>query len=252
MRILVLGSVVIAHGAKRFDVASVKGRTVLAMLALAPGVPLSAERLVDELWADKQMGNARNALQATVTRLRKLLESVTGCRGDEVVRTVSGGYLLDLPTEWVDAHEFTDLAARGSACLAQDPRRAMALLDRALRLWRGPALPDVGDGMRCRLAATRLEERRLGAREDLITAKLAVGDGRGVVSELNELAAEYPERERFSEQLMLALYRNGRQEEALDVFHHARRRLATEMGLEPGRGMRNLYQAILVQDKVLG
>jgi DNA-binding SARP family transcriptional activator len=168
------------------------------------------------------------------------------------MRTVSGGYLLDVPKACVDGYRFLDLAERGATEVRRRPGAAIDLLEEALRLWRGPALLDVCDGPRCRLEAAHLNERRLSAREDLITAKLANGDERGVVPELNLLTAQYPERERFSEQLMIALYRNGRQTEALDVFHHTRRRLATEMGLEPGRGMRQLYEAILIQDTVLG
>jgi DNA-binding SARP family transcriptional activator len=152
----------------------------------------------------------------------------------------------------VDSRRFLDLAAQGAAHVEHQPAKAVQLLEAALGLWRGPALFDVCDGMRCRIEAAQLDERRLSVREDLITAKLANGEERGIVPELRQLAAEHPERERFSEQLMLALYRDGRQTEALDVFHRARRRLASELGLEPGRALRRLYQAILVQDQVLG
>jgi DNA-binding SARP family transcriptional activator len=252
MEIQILGSLAVTHGESRYGVASTRVRTILALLAVSPGTPLPFDQLVDELWADRPMGNARNALQANVGRLRKLLESVTGRRGDELVRTVGSGYSLEIAAESVDARRFLDLAAEGAAHVEHQPARAVELLETALGLWRGPALFDVCDGMRCRIEAARLDERRLSAREDLITAKLANGEERGVVPELRQLAAEHPERERFSEQLMLALYRDGRQTEALDVFHRARRRLASELGLEPGRALRRLYQAILVQDAVLG
>ncbi|MGV9295056.1 MULTISPECIES: AfsR/SARP family transcriptional regulator [Amycolatopsis] len=252
MRVQILGLLEIAEAGRSCQVASAKVRAVLALLALSPGVPVPAAVLVEELWGETRIGNARNALQANITRLRKQIESITDRRADEIVRTVSGGYLLDLPKDQVDAHVFVDLARRGSAEITRDPARSVELLERALLLWRGPAFLDVPDGQRCLLEAAHLDERRLTAREDLITAKLANGEGSGLVSELNRLAAEYPERERFSEQLMLALYRNGRQTEALDVFHDTRRRLVAEMGLEPGRGMRRIYEAILVQDAVLG
>ncbi|SDL37512.1 DNA-binding transcriptional activator of the SARP family [Lentzea albidocapillata subsp. violacea] len=252
MEIRILGSLAVTREGQEREIASARVRTVLALLALPPGVPLPAAQLVEELWSGKPLGNARNALHANITRLRKLLESVTGRKGDEVLRTVSGGYLLDVPKNCVDGYRFLDLAERGAAKVQRHPAMAIELLEEALRLWRGPALLDVCDGARCRMEATHLNERRLSAREDLITAKLANGDQRGVVPELNLLTAQYPERERFSEQLMIALYRDGRQTEALDVFHHTRKRLASEMGLEPGRGMRQLYEAILVQDKVLG
>ena len=252
MEIQILGSLALAHGEHRYAVASTRVRTVLALLAMSPGTPLPFDQLVDELWAEKRMGNARNALQANVGRLRKLLESITGRRGDQLVRTVGSGYALEIPPESVDARRFVDLADQGAADVERHPEQAVRLLETALGLWRGPALFDVCDGMRCRIEAARLDERRLGAREDLITAKLATGEQRGIVPELRQLAAEHPERERFSEQLMLALYRDGRQTEALDVFHTARQRLVSELGLEPGRALRRLYQAILVQDAVLG
>jgi SARP family transcriptional regulator, regulator of embCAB operon len=252
VQISVLGSVALGDAGRGRGIASKRVRTVLALLALSPGTPLPVELFVDELWTDQRMANAKNALQANIVRLRKLLESVAGSPGDQLVRTVGHGYLLDLPTCAVDSYRFTELADQGGALVAGNPSKAIELLERALRLWRGPALFDASDGLRCRIEADRLDERRLGAREDLITAKLALGEERGVVSELKKLAEEYPERERFSEQLMLALYRDGRQIEALDVFHHTRSRLSDELGLEPGRSLRTLYEAILKQDQLLG
>jgi DNA-binding SARP family transcriptional activator len=252
MEIQILGSLVLVAGERRIAIASRRVRTVLALLSLSPGTAVPFDQLVDEIWTDKPIGNARNALQANILRLRKLLELVTGRPGDELVRTVGGGYQLIVPSNSVDADRFLALAKRGSAKGKSRPEEAIELLEEALRLWRGPALFDVCDGLRCRIEAARLDERRLAAREDLIAAKLAVGAERGVVSELRQLTAEHPERERFSEQLMLALYRDGRQIEALEVFHHARKRLASELGLEPGRALRQLYQAILVQDRMLG
>jgi DNA-binding SARP family transcriptional activator len=227
-------------------------RAILALFALSPGTPMPVEQFVDELWAGRHMVNAKNALQANIVRLRKLLESVAGRPGDEVVRTVSNGYLLDVPAEVVDAHIFVALADEAASLVRSHPVKAIELLERALRMWRGPALIDANDGIRCRIEAVRLDERRLSAREDLISAKLITGAERGVVPELKRLAEEYPERERFSEQLMLALYREGRQIEALDVFHDTRKRLVHEMGLEPGRSLRTLYIAILKQDQLLG
>lgn len=252
IEVQVLGSVALVHDGRRYEVSSCRVRTVLALLALSWRTPLRFEYLMGELWADRSLGNARNALQASVVRLRRLIERVTGQAGDQVVRTVGGGYLLDVPHDCVDANRFIDLAERGSRLTEREPDTAIELLDQALGLWRGPALSDVSDGLRCRIEAARLEELRLSAREDLITAKLARGDSRTVLPELWQLTTEYPERERFSEHLMLALYRSGRQTEALDVFHHARKRLASELGLEPGPAMRQLYQAILVHDQVLG
>ncbi len=251
MKIELLGSLAVVDENRRCTVASAKVRTVLALLALSPGTPLTVGHFVDELWAGTPIGNARNALQANVFRLRRFLESVTGRPGDALVRTAGNAYVLDLPAESVDAHRFAGMADQAAAVLEHRPAEAIGVLEQALRIWRGPALFDVGEGIRCRAEALRLDERRLSAREDLITAKLANGEERGVIIELQRLAAEYPERERFSEQLMLALYRGGRQTEALDVFHHARTQLARELGLQPGYALRRLYQAILAQDTAL-
>lgn len=252
MEISILGSLALAHEGRCHAIASRRLRSILALLALAPGTPVPFDQLVDQLWSGGKVGNPRNALQANVMRLRKLLDSTGDRPGDQVVRTTDTGYQLDLPPEAIDAHLFLALSDRAAGLLAERPAEAIILLERALGLWKGPALFDVPDGTRRQLEAARLEERRLAAREDLITAKLAVGQERGVVTELQLLAAQHPERERLSEQLMLALYRDGRQSEALGVFHDTRRRLASELGLEPGRSMHRLYQAILEQDRLLG
>lgn len=249
MEIELLGSVSLRHAKRTFGVASRKVRTVLALLALSPDLPLSLDVLADELWADKPVANVRNALQANIARLRKLLVDATGER--DIVRTVSSGYLLNVPRDAVDAQRFLDRAARGAALLDTDPPEAITLLGEALRLWRGPALLDVADGTRCRMAAEQLNERRLTVQEDLIAARLRVGEHRGLAHDLRQLVAENPARERLSEYLMLSLYRDGRQSEAVSVFHRTRQWLSTELGLEPGPGLRRLYQSILLQDQVL-
>ncbi len=250
MEINVLGPLYLAHGSKRYTMSSKRASVVLTMLALSPGVPVSSDRMVDELWAEQPMANARNALQANVRRLRKLLQSVTGTT--EPLHTVSSGYLLDVPVASVDAHRFLELADTGAELVDGDPHRAIVTLESALALWRGPALMDARDGMRCRIQADHLEERRITAYEDLTAAKLSVDAARVPVSELRQLAVEHSGRERLSELLMLALYRDGRQAEALEIFHGARRRLAVDLGLEPGRALHRAYEAILRQDETLG
>jgi DNA-binding SARP family transcriptional activator len=251
VEIELLGSLTLAHAGRKFGVGSRKVRTVLALLALSPGSVLSFDQLADELWVDQSMSNARNALQANIARLRKLIESVTGLPGEEIVRTVSSGYQLDISSEAVDVQRFLLLARQGGRLVDRTPHEAIGHLEEALRLWRGTALSDVLDGPRCRLEAVHLNERRLTVQEDLISARLAVGEERGVVLELEQLVAEHPGRERLSEYLMLALYRTGRQTEAVDVFHRTRKWLGAELGLEPGRALRQLYQDILVQDSLL-
>ncbi|MFD5655095.1 MULTISPECIES: BTAD domain-containing putative transcriptional regulator [unclassified Streptomyces] len=232
--------------------ASKRLKAILALLALSPGRTIQADQLEDELWEGRTLTNARNALQAGVGRLRKHLGSITGRRGDELIRTVGGGYQLDVPAGAVDAHRFRDQARSGADLVAGDPALAAVVLESALALWRGPALRDVHDGLRVRIAAADLEEQRITVYEDLITARLAVDPHRIPLPELRRAAADHPERERLSELLMLALYHAGRQAEALQVFHRARRRLADDMGLEPGRALHRAYQAILEQDVRLG
>lgn len=251
MRVNLLGPLSIVYGGRKYGVDSVRVRALLALLAMSPGTAVSHDRIAAELWPGRQLGNTKNALQANVLRLRKLIHAVTGSRGDELVRTMSSGYLFDVPAEAVDCHRFAALSERGSALVETDPRLAIDLLGQALALWHGQALSDVGEGPVSRLDAEWLEELRLSAREDLISAKLRIGADRGVVYELKKLATEHPERERLHEQLMLVLYRTGRQTEALDVFHQVRKRLTTELGLEPGQGMSDLYRSILVHDQVL-
>jgi DNA-binding SARP family transcriptional activator len=253
MRVDILGTVSLADAAGRpVTVGSQKLRTVLALLALSPRTPVAIDDLVAELWAHRPIANARNALQANVTRLRRLLETVSGRPGGELIRTSGVGYLLDVPPEDVDAHQFVVIADEGARMLDDRPSEAAELLQRGLRLWRGPALVDVPDGMLRRSGVGYLEERRLAAREDLVEARLNTGGERDVVTELRQLVAEHPERERLSEQLMLALYRMGRQSEAVDAFHQLRTWLDGELGLQPSRAVRGLYQAILSQDAVLG
>ncbi|GAA2398733.1 AfsR/SARP family transcriptional regulator [Streptomyces glaucosporus] len=224
----------------------------MTLLALSPGVPVHFDQIVDELWPNQSMANPRNALQANVGRLRKFLKTVAGQGGDLLVRTAGNGYVLDVPAEAVDAHRFVEMADTGTELVRRDPVGAVAKLESALSLWRGPALLDACDGLRCRVRAAYLEERRITAYEDLIESKLAIDVERVPLAELRQLADEHSGHERLSELLMLALYRDGRQGEALEVFHGARRRLADDLGLEPGRALRRVYQAILNQDETLG
>lgn len=253
LQIELLGPVSVTVGGRRHPVRADKLRGLLAALALHPGWPVSLDELVDELWPrDKKLGNARNAVQAHAARLRRCLDD--WCRspvGAAVLRTVGNGYLLDLPLDAVDGNRFLDLATRGAAELAHDPGRAAELLQQGLQLWHGPALLGAGDGPRCRATAELYEERRVAAWEELISARLALGDERRAVPELRHLVARHPLRERFCEQLMLALYRCGRQSEALELFHRTRRRLDTELGLQPGPPLRRRYTEILSHDPAL-
>ncbi len=244
MHIDILGSITVTtHGEER-TIGSNKTRAVLATLAVEAGHAISLDELADELWSGRPPRNSRNALQAHATRLRKVLD---GEPGESRLRAMRNGYILDVPRESVDANRFLELAADGAAALHTDPARAVELLRSALRLWRGPALLDAGDGLRCRAAAALFEERRLTAWEDLATARLALNDERNAIAELTRLVAQHPRRERFCEQLMLALYRSGRQSEALELFQLTRQRLDRDLGIEPGLPLKRRHAEILAQ-----
>ncbi|MBS2964641.1 AfsR/SARP family transcriptional regulator [Actinocrinis puniceicyclus] len=225
---------------------------MLATLALEAGRAISHVDLADELWSDQPLGNVRNALQAQATRVRRVLDGKTGQGPAEtVLRAVGNGYLLDIAPDRVDGTRFLELAARGTALLHDYPDRALSHLKQALELWRGPALLDAGDGLRCRSAAALFDERRLTVWEDIVSARLAVGDNRQAIADLSQLVAHHPLHERFYEQLMLALYRVGRHSDALDLFHRLRGRLDEQLGLEPSDRLKHRYCDILCQDSRL-
>ncbi|TDD80534.1 AfsR/SARP family transcriptional regulator [Actinomadura rubrisoli] len=225
---------------------------MIATLALEAGRTVSHDELTEELWPGELLGNPRNALQAHATRIRRMFGRSAGrSRPPLLLRAVYNGYVLDVPRERVDGNRFLNLTARASAVLSSAPERALELLQSGLALWHGPALLDTRTGQRCRGAAALLEERRLSAWEDLVSARLFLGDERQAVAELQRLVATHPTRERLCELLMFALYRAGRQAEALERFHETRRRLDEELGVQPGRQLQRLYGEILSQDRAL-
>ncbi|MBD3148502.1 BTAD domain-containing putative transcriptional regulator [Microbispora bryophytorum] len=217
-------------------------RVLLIRLALEPGKVVTAEKLTDDLW-EEPPANPAAALHSLVSRLRRELQkglqegSQEGLRG--AVVSHPAGYLLDVPPEAVDAAEFEHLVRAGRA--ERDPRRAAAVLRSALSLWRGTALADAADLPFARVAAARLEELRLSALEARVTADLAVADVAttgALVAELEELVAAHPLREPFHALLMRALCAAGRRGDALKTFERVRRRLADELGVDPGPELR--------------
>ncbi|MFE9812640.1 BTAD domain-containing putative transcriptional regulator [Streptomyces sp. NPDC005548] len=218
-----------------------KQRALLATLVLHAGQLLSVDRLVEELWGSTPPANAPNALQAHVARLRRLLPAP----GHEWITTLPTGYLLAPGDAWSDVARFTRLSGQGRAALPHDPGQAAQLLQRALSLWRGPALQDSLHGPLCTAEADRLEEQRLTALEALYEASLQCGRSTEITAGLERLSADHPLRERFYDLLMLALYRGGRQAEALGVYERARRHLVTTLGIEPGPALRARLEAIL-------
>jgi predicted ATPase/DNA-binding SARP family transcriptional activator len=221
-----------------------KQRALLAVLLLAhedDAVP--AARLVDELWGEEPPVTAGKALQVHLSRLRSALGP------EQPIVTRPSGYAIEVDPERLDLTRFEALSARARA--ATDPADAARLWREALGLFRGPPLADVpllGPGA---AEAGRLEELRLAAVEERVAADLVLGEYGAVVAELQALVAEHPYRERLRAQLMLALYRSGRQAAALDAFREARRTLVDELGIEPGRELQELERAVLAQDPAL-
>ncbi|MER6945263.1 BTAD domain-containing putative transcriptional regulator [Nonomuraea sp. NPDC000554] len=244
MRFGVLGPLAVwADGGEPVPIPGAKVRALLAVLLMHDGRPVPADRLIDDLWGDDPPGNPPGALSAKVSQLRRALEDAEpGARG--LVRSHPAGYVLQVEPDAVDARRFETLLARAGQADA-------ALLAGALAQWRGAAYADFADEPFARAAIAHLEERRLAAQEDLAEARLALGEHGPLVSELGRLVAEHPLRERLRAAHMRALYRTGRQSEALDSYADLRARLADELGLDPGPGLTALHQAILTQDPAL-
>jgi len=228
-----------------------KQRALLGALVVKSGQIVSVHRLIDELWGEQPPANATNALQAHVARLRRLLpvpEPGSGEQHHEWIVTRSLGYVLRLGRAGTDADSFHRLAAQGRAAAAADPEQAAELLRQALALWRGPALEGSVLGDICAAEAAQLEENRLTALEALYDACLRASRHGEITGELEELTTDHPMRERFYDLLMVALYRCGRQAEALSVYDRARKRLVHELGVEPGPALRGRMEAILQHD----
>ena len=249
LEIRVLGPVEIAVGGRPVDVGGVKARALMARLLIDRGLVVSVDRLVDSLWADHDGSGAEIALRSTVSRLRKRLREAGAV--DPIV-TRAPGYLLELPAEATDVFRFEQLVADGRGQLSRRrPREATRVLGEAQALWRGPGYSEVCDEPFARAEARRLEELLLSAIELRIDAGLTMGHHDALISELETLTGANPMRERLWSQRMLALYRSGRQAEALRVFQDLRTLLVDELGIEPGTDVTWLEHAILSQDPVL-
>jgi YVTN family beta-propeller protein len=245
MRFAVLGPLAVSADGDPVPLGGRKQRTLLALLLLHPNRVVSRDDLIGALWGDSQPPSAADSLDTYVYRLRRLLGR------DRVLRR-GGGYLLRVGPGELDADRFELLVAEAAqASDAGDHRDSVATLREALGLWRGPAWADMLDEPWASGEAQRLEQLRLSAVESRIEAELAAGGGAALVPELNQLVTEHPLRERLTWCLMLALYRAGRQADALDVFQAARQRLVQDLGLEPGPGLRELQRGILQHDPSL-
>ncbi|TMR24625.1 AfsR/SARP family transcriptional regulator, partial [Nonomuraea zeae] len=224
-------------------VLEVKVRALLADLLVHEGRPVSADRLIDDLWGAQPPGNPANALQAKVSQLRRAL-------GRDRVAYQAPGYRLRLgPDDEVDADRFHSLVAESRSAGAGT---RVALLTEALGLWRGPAYAEFADAEFARTAAHRLAEQRLAVVEEQAETRLAAGDHLLLTGELAGLVARHPLRERLRAVQLRALYLAGRQSEALASYAELRERLAEELGVDPSPELARLHQAILRQDPSLG
>jgi predicted ATPase/DNA-binding SARP family transcriptional activator len=230
-------------------VPELKVRALLASLLVDPGRPVAAHRLIDDLWGDEPPGNPARALQAKVSQLRRVLEEAEP-GGRELVVSRAPGYQLAVAEGTLDADRFAGLAARARA--EQDARSRAGLLADALALWRGPAFADFAHETFTRAAVNRLEEDRLAVLEEHAEARLDSGEHAQLAGELAELVARYPLRERLRSVQLRALYRSGRQSEALAGYEELRTRLAEELGLDPSPDLTALQRAMLRQDPSLG
>jgi DNA-binding SARP family transcriptional activator len=232
-------------GASRQTPGGPKQRALLALLVLHANQVLSTDRLIDELWGDDPPGTARAVLPGFVSSLRREL-------GPNVILTRSPGYLVELEADRLDLGRFESLVAEGKQAAERgDPAAAAGRLREALGLWRGDALADLVDERFAGPTIFRLEELRLAALESRIEADLSLGRHGELVGELVALVADHPLRERLRAQLMLALYRSGRQAEALEAYRDARRLLVEELGIEPSTSLQALEGAILRHEPAL-
>ena len=243
----VLGPVEARAEGRPLALAGARQRALLAVLLLRAGEPVSRERVIADLWGERPPDGAVKTVQAVVSRLRRAL-------GGEAARLVSSaaGYRLRVEPDELDLGRFERLCADGRRALAAGRHeRAAARLRAALAEWRGPPLADVAFEPFAPPEVARLEDLRAAAVEDRVEADLAMGRGAELVAELESLVAAEPLRDRLRGQLMLALYRAGRQGEALDVYRDAVRTLDSELGLRPGPELERLQQAILAHDPAL-
>ena len=238
----VLGPVEVLDEGQAVPLGGRKQRTVLAILVSAPGAPVSVDRLAEALWGESPPERARGSIQTYISNLRGLVGDCIDFRGD--------GYVLEVDPESVDRLRFEALVDRGKELVDTDPVQARAVLRNALALWRGPPFADLDGHAALRPIITALEETRLVALETRIEANLATGRHAEVVGELESLCEEFPLRERLRELHMLALYRAGRQADALRAFQKTRAHLA-EMGIEPSSELQELEQRILEQSSSL-
>ncbi len=253
MKFSILGPLAVTDGGRAIDLGRPKQRAVLAVLLLSPNRVVALDRLIELLWGDEAPARAAGALQAYISNLRRALEPERAARSPaRVLVTQPPGYVLRVGPDDVDAARFEALAELGRVQLADGrPRAAHRALVEALGLWRGPALAEFAFEAFADREASRLEDLRVGAAEHLWEAELALGAHGQIVGALEVAVVEHPLRERLWELLVLALYRSGRQGDALRAYDRARSILAEELGLSPSPSLRRLHADVLAQAATL-
>jgi DNA-binding SARP family transcriptional activator/nucleotide-binding universal stress UspA family protein len=242
----ILGPLEVVGERGQIQLGGAKQRATLAILLLSADRVVSVDRLADDLYAGAAPVTALKQVQRQISDLRKVLGPTSG------IETRSPGYTIHLAPEQLDLTAFERLTVDAAEALADgEAQRAADLLRQALALWRGPPLADLTYESFARAPIERLEEIRLAALERRIDAELAIGRHTELVGELEQLVAENPLRERFRAQLMLALYRSGRQAEALETYRRARQALVADFGIEPTLALQQLERQILAQDQSL-
>ena len=246
MHFKILGPLEVYDGDRLLELGGARQRALLAMLLIHAGEVVSSDQLLAELWASASDDGSPKTLQVAVSRLRRALGS------NSLLVTRPPGYELRLERGQLDLHLFEAHVAEGRTALGGgDPAAAVREFTAALDLWRGAPLADLTYESFAQEAIGRLQELHASVTEDRLAAQLELGLHAESVAELQVLTGRYPLRERLREQLMLALYRSGRQADALAVYHDARKALVEQLGIEPGRALHQLERAILAQDPAL-
>lgn len=248
MRFSVLGSIEVTSDAEPLELGGVKQRAILGYLVLHANKVVPTSQLLAAMWDGAPPPTARKMVQNAVSALRRVLSGQSAA----TLRTHPPGYQLHVDPDNVDLHRFRALARDGRAAIADgEPERGAELLRAALSLWRGRALADLVEAGYRWSELTAVEDERLSALEDRLDAELVCGRHREITPELEVLTATEPLRERLCRQFMLALYRSGRQADALRVYRRTREALIDSLGLEPGRDLQELQQQILDHDATI-
>jgi DNA-binding SARP family transcriptional activator len=248
-----LGPVEAVVGGRLVDLGPPRQRALFGLLLSRVDQLVAVDALIENLWSGNPPAAPMTSLRTYVSNLRRVLEPSRASRAPAtVLHTRAPGYLLDSRGVDVDVHQFTEHATAGREALGHaDPKHALSEFDAALELWRGPAYADVGDATWAAPEVTRLEELRLSVIEARCTAQLELGDHHGATAELDAHVRAHPLREHGCELLTLALYRAGRQAEALTVLRDTRRRLVEELGIDPSAALQQLEHGILAQAPTL-